>query len=295
MPPSSPPLLRDIDRGPSTWSTGGTEGESAPAPPVPPPNYIGTPSGLSAQGLGQFIDPSDALSTQLALDSAPSQPRDAGQTYSVDDMGITTQASRQGSSIGGAGPWGGSGGGRFATFPVKGGAGRGMALMRDDVRPAPATGLGTSSEADVVKAVNEPETSTTYSSAQRNSSTNEPPRDGRWQATDSIASETVKMPVLDPTFVPPPALSSPPPSVVSSGETPNPWDRESADSHQRSESDGSAHLAYEDETEMQREERMSRHVRFGGVSDVMEELKKREQSPATYQQEQGQLFWQGTH
>jgi hypothetical protein len=252
--------------GPSDWAAGREDGDENISTKL-----LGTPPG-QGQGLGHFIDPSDAPFTQTNFDSETGSAgdRQAPQAYSIDDMDVSS-SSRQGLEFG-VGE--GASGGRFATFPVKN-AGRGAVPPTDD-RPMlgdgnrPEKGRRSSYGASIDQAYGEP--SVPIQGPVKN--------DRKVTFDDPLpAYEEIRT----PTFSHPPGSAgfntggpSPGPSYdaphthqrsFTSGSTglENPWSDTDSMGHQRSDSENSAQLAY-----MASEESLvknSRHVRFGGPDD----------------------------
>jgi hypothetical protein len=314
--------------GRNAWSTAGTDGETA-TPNVPPqlPTVSGgqglghflDPSDVSSTQFSlDSIESKDASTT--ATSNSASQP------YSVDDMGVITQTQqKQGpagastvlggvTAAGGPRMRGGVGGGQFATFPVKGtgrggGLGRGV-TQRGDTSPNRLGSLhnkGPSFEVEVSQALLE-KTRQSYA-------TQDPPGPPGLQQESKSSSPSLNPPEVfkgsqSPSSSPVhPGLGTPvrnspqdPPSneapthdveprkpndpIVRSLAEPS---EDSRGGHHRDASEDSVDLAYTMDSDEPHNERISRHVRFAGMSPVEEEMVKGEPSPPGFQVDSGQF------
>jgi hypothetical protein len=258
--------------------------------PFPAPQYLSTPSGLSGQGLGHFLNPSDAPSTQTNFDSETAtvgQSREPSQAYSVDDMGVTGPVQGKDS---GTSSWAKSGGGRFATFPVKTsgvgrGIGRGVSLTDDG--PS-STRIGENGAESQRK---EPsfELEVTQALFERSQAPGaQLPASYQQDSGDTVGGWLQSTPYAGSGDVGGSSRVGAAPELAGDSMK-NPWG-DNASSHRRNESDLSAQLAYTADSDEVHDERISRHVRFGGVSDVDEEMARRTNVPSSLPTQQGRFL-----
>ncbi|KAK7036446.1 hypothetical protein VNI00_011643 [Paramarasmius palmivorus] len=253
--------------------------------------FGGTESYLSAprnMGTGHFIDPSDMsnMTTTTSMSGAPSSNSPTTLQFSPPSQVSQPpqppypqieQASRSTDDFGASPPQvdsrGLPGGGRFATFPVKtntqGGASVGYQLRDDPPMLHQSNNEDDSFSSSIAAALNERNGRSSYDEPAPSYQTH--------QSHSSIGQDPQRS--RSPPSMPPAEMESPwenvrsPLAPSSSGLGPG-------NGHQRAQEDDSDNeggLAY-DKSDTEHPSHDSKHVRFGEVSDVDTELKKRHEA-----------------
>lgn len=203
-----------------------------------PPNYLATPQLGGGIGMGHFLDASEMSTTtsNSGYGGYPEHMRDNTQG-TVDDFGVGLNSNPNNNSSG-EGP----GGGRFATFPVKG---RGLAL-RDD-------GPGRSGAHEAEQSF-----SSGVANAMRGYDQPQP-------------RKSQEAPAYTPLQGPPPG-AAPPAEISGAAGWPAPPEDDLGEDARL------AYMAFDGQDSHDHDnndEGGSRHVRFGGVNDVDKEMEQR--------------------